>query len=181
MERRAHGGLIVLNRETLANLDRNELYLWLVRDDGGGRWEFVVARQAQDRLGHPTLAYVGEPGRGQFRSVLIGGVMRYSYGWGWILDNESGRFGRAPANTGLQRGSETTSNFQLALQIFQRDTGQVATSDQLSGYATFMRFQLFRRSWRNWGSDYLRAPSVSTAVTTAAVVGLHTLTMIPIE
>jgi hypothetical protein len=176
MERRQHAGLIILSRQTISTLNRNEIYLWLVRRDVAGTgWEFVVARQGEDRIGHPTLAWVGDPGVGAFRSILIGGTMRYSHGWGWILDNESGRFGRAPRTTGAQRATETSSNFQLALQVFQQSTGQVATADQLSGYQMLMNFQLFRRNWRNWGGDYLRAPSLRTTATVATVAGLAAL------
>jgi hypothetical protein len=161
IEQRAHGGLRVLSPITYANLDTSERYLWLVRGNGDGGLEIVVARRAGDRIGHPTLAYVGAPGEGAFRRVLIGGEMRYSRGLigssGWILDNESGRFGR------LTNADETRRALQFALDLFRHQTGAVAYGDMLSASAFQRNLQLSRREWGfNWlSTGYMVSSNLS--------------------
>lgn len=148
-EARAHGDARVLTAHNYATLDRSQRYLWLIRSDGNNGVELAVGRRAGDVIGHPTLAYIGPPGRGHYRDVLIGGEMRYSRGiigaGGWILDNESGRFGR------LANATETQRSLQFALDLFYRQSGAVAYGDLLSASAWRRNLQLSRREWGlNW-------------------------------
>jgi hypothetical protein len=136
-------------------------YLWLLRDDGAGYWQIMVAPRGANTLGHPTLAFDENRQRqgrnapvGAYRAVLVGGEMRYGTNLGqqgWILDNESGRFGL----TSLGNAVAARAALQFALDLFQFRTGQTFYGDVLNASAFQRNLQLWRRNWGGLGTNYL--------------------------
>jgi hypothetical protein len=152
--RELRGRGVVLTPQSYLTLDTSQRYLWAVRESAVANvLEIAVALRGTDTFGHPTLAYVGAPGQGAFRRVLIAGEMRYARGIignsGWILDNESGRLGRLPAP------ANTRAALQFTLDLFKHETGAVAYGDLLSGWALNRNLQLLRRDWSGWGTNWL--------------------------
>ncbi|GEM_PF-4388527 len=152
-----HGGLRILNNvAALDALNQNEVYLWVLRSDGAHGLEIAVARRGNDRIGHPTLSKQD----GNYRSLITGGEMRYmgqsafysffsQRGAGWILDNESGRFGRT-VNL-----AQTEDGLRQALAIFQAATGQRAYGDLLSGNEIKRNLQRTRKDYAHRGTNWL--------------------------